>query len=54
MNIDEKAKSLKIIKNPIIKAAVYSLLAMVVGIGLTWVLLGILSPVMLALLIIKW
>jgi hypothetical protein len=42
------------IKNPYIKLGSYFLIAMVVGIGAAWVLLGILSPVLLILLIQRW
>ena len=45
---------LKMIKNPILKAAVYVLTAMIIGIGGVWVLLGICSPIMLVLLLLKW
>jgi hypothetical protein len=41
-------------KNPYIKLGSYFLIAMVVGIGAAWVLLGIISPVLLILLIQRW
>ena len=44
----------KMFKNPILKAAVYILTAMIIGIGGLWVLLGVLSPIMLVLLLLKW
>ena len=44
----------KKINNLIIKLGTYALLAMVLGIGCTWVLLGIVSPVLLILLIQRW
>jgi UPF0716 family protein affecting phage T7 exclusion len=44
----------KIIKNPLLKIAAYILVAMIIGIGAVWVLLGICSPVLLLLLIQKW
>jgi hypothetical protein len=48
--IDEKLK----IKNPIIKAGLYFLISLILGIGAVWILLGIISPVLLLLLIQKW
>jgi hypothetical protein len=47
---NEKVK----INNPIIKIGVYALMALVLGIGCAWVLLGVLSPVLLILLIQRW
>jgi hypothetical protein len=49
---NETASLLKLVKNPIIKAATYVLLCMVIGIGLAWVLLGICSPILLVLLLL--
>ena len=49
----EKNENLKI-KNPFVKLGTYLLLAMVVGIGVSWILLGIVSPVLLILLIQRW
>jgi hypothetical protein len=45
---------LKMIKNPLLKTAAYILTAMIIGIGAVWVLLGICSPIMLVLLLLKW
>ena len=42
------------IKNPLVKLSLYALLAMVLGIGSAWILLGIASPVLLILLIQRW
>jgi len=42
------------IKNPIFKFGIFALLAMVIGIGVSWILLGIVSPVLLILLIQRW
>ena len=42
------------IKNPIIKGALYLFILMGLGIAAIWVLLGVMSPVLLALLIMKW
>jgi hypothetical protein len=53
--MEKQATSLVgLIKNPVIKFTSYILLSMVIGIGLSWVILGVCSPVLLLLLIMKW
>jgi len=49
-----KSKAALAIKNPIIKVAVILFFSLLIGIGALWVLLGICSPVLLSLLILKW
>ena len=41
------------IKNPIVKIGLYILMAMIIGIGSAWVILGIISPILLILLLKK-
>lgn len=52
--VDMKSKVAKITNSPFFKLPVYTLIAMIIGIGAMWVLLGIASPVLLCLLIMKW
>jgi hypothetical protein len=42
------------IKNPILRFIGYIIIAMAAGIGISWVILGVISPVLLILLIQKW
>jgi hypothetical protein len=40
--------------NIFVKLGTYALLSMILGIGVVWVFLGIISPVLLLLLIQRW
>lgn len=51
-NISETAGLM--LKNPFLKIVAYILVSMIIGIGIVWVLLGISSPVLLVLLLLKW
>ena len=51
--MNDLTDKLKLINNPAVKLVTYILLAMMIGLGGLWVLLGIFSPVLLVLYLLK-